>query len=180
MPQMLEADDPDAGAGRLAARFGITETDAVAGMLRGTGDPVLDARGRPTRTIYVEILEPDTGRTWFAATRDWAPRGGLWHWSLDLSLAADTADRNGCFGRTPGAFEITAYAEDTDPRTGRLTTHLAAPRGLTVARRPQVAMAHTESVSVVLSRLRSLGERSPVHRPPSLSMLPEDRFVFVG
>jgi hypothetical protein len=190
MPHAPEPEHPEAVMDCHGAPFAIIGTDAAVGVLRGTGDPALDVRGQPGRVIYVDILDPVSGRTWFGATRNWTRKAGLWHWMLDLSLATDTADGDSGFDRAAGAFEITAYIEETDPDTGRTTTILAESFELTVAapRTAAKSVAKTDSISVVLARIREIGEGRPSrpatargrHGGSEFSMLPEDRFVFTG
>jgi hypothetical protein len=170
---MLHAPEPE----QSEVPFAILGTDAARRVLRGTGDP----GGQPGRVVYVDILDPVTGRTWFGATRSWTRQRGVWHWSLELSLAADTADAAGVFGSEAGAFEITAYHEEKDPETGRVTTILAEPFELMVAE-PKPAVAKTDSVSVVLSRIREMSGQKPARAAAASAFagLPEDRFVFAG
>jgi hypothetical protein len=151
----------------------------------------------------VEILDPCTGQTWFGTTRSWARLGGIWHWTLDLTLAADTAGATGGFGTVSGVFELVAYYEERDPRSGRTRTIQTGSFDLTVAG-PDVA-ARTGSIPELLARVRQLRQPAPAHAalPPMINglagfhhkptasdgvrlprpagvRLPEDGFIFLG
>lgn len=152
-------DGPDSGCDDIRA-FAITGPDASAEFLYGTGDPRLDQAGQAGRRIYVDILEPCTGRTWFGATRSWARRDGVWHWVLDLSLIADTAGGAQGFGTQSGVFELVAYFEARDPQTGRTRTVQTGGFDLTIAG-PEIA-APTGSISEMLARVRQLGRAGPL------------------
>lgn len=182
---MTHASEParsEAEGQPAAGPFAVIGTDDACRVLRGTGDPVLDARGHPGRVIHVEILDAETGRTWLGSTRDWVRKGGVWFWSLDVAHIVDTAEPHEAFGRQAGAFDTVAYFEQTDPATGRIFTVVAEPRELTLAE-PQRPCASTDSVSAVLARIREMGEARPTRgrlaRSPALNRLPEDRFIFV-
>lgn len=143
--------------------FAITGPDADGRFLHGTGDPRLNEAGQGRRQIFVEILDPCTGQTWFGATRSWARLGGIWHWTLDLSLAADTAGAAGGFGSVSGVFELVAYYEERDPRNGRTRTVQTGSFDLTIAG-PEVA-APTSSIPELLARVRQLGQPAPQGTP---------------
>lgn len=173
MPHAQKADTRDAAPENRNEPFEIKGPDA-AGVLWGSGCPALDAGGRPKRVIYVDILHTTTGRTWFGATRNWTLKEKTWHWSLDLGLAADTANKDGSFDREAGKFEVMAYFEEKDLGSGRLTTVVAEPFELTVAESDEIVQP-TASIPVVLARIRELSDRRVV-----APRLPEDRFVFRG
>ena len=170
--------------GRMPS-FAIVGTTVTADRLVGTGDPGTDTAGKPGRVIYVEILEPSTGRTWFGATRDWSLRKGLWHWSLNLSLAADTAQESSTFDGMSGAFEVVAYYEEISPEAGHMTTVQADPFDLKIVR-PDAAgeeIAPIASIPELLGRIRHMAGHTPAHPPQAAAAMPGtpvDRFVFLG
>ena len=135
------------GGGGGEISFAVVGPTSDRTGLIGTGDPVLDGAGLPTRIITVEITDA-SGTVWSGTTSTWELVNGTWYWTIDYSALTNTSVPTDSFDDESGAFTVVAsYAEPN--KRGQLKTVETQPYSLTIE--PEDTVAPTARAPVLLA-----------------------------